>query len=364
MKALRLLAFAMLIACVVQVSTHNAYAAWLLLFLGSALITSLAPRAGMSGMMQTPTLTTAEIVADLFDAFKKMIPALSFFTTDFSSAKAKYQQEIIAHVASLPSAVDHTAGNYFNSPVSAKGLIQDVPVTIDTWKDVILKFAAADLVIDRTTKYTETVNGAAFVLAKAFIDSILAKCLVANITNSSVCTNANATAVKLRTFSTLLNAQGAAVPRFGLVSSGFMTGLTSDSVILNGNYYGQRQGSSPFATLVNLMGFDTIMEYTDLPDNGENLTALFFEKRAIVVASRLPSDSVDLAISRGVPVPMKVSTQTDPESGFSVLALERLNTQSLDLELCFSAMFGSAVGKQGGSNGDAMDNAALRVKTA
>ena len=93
----------------------------------------------------------------------------------------------------------------------------------------------------------------------------------------------------------------------------------------------------------------------------DNLNGIFFEDRAIVCASRLPSDSMALAQARGVPVPMKVTPQTDPESGLTILALERFNTGTLDLELCFSTIFGSAVGRQGGAAGAIMDNAAIRV---
>jgi hypothetical protein len=96
----------------------------------------------------------------------------------------------------------------------------------------------------------------------------------------------------------------------------------------------------------------------------ENLTGLFFEERAIVIASRLPNDSIALAQQRGVPVPMKVEPVTDPESGLTVLSLERFNTTTLDLELCFSVMFGSAVGRQAGTADTKLDQAGLRIIAA
>lgn len=420
-----------------------------LLALGSVITVSALLSAPVPGYSFAVTLTTAEIVADLFDAFRKMIPALKYFATDFSSQGAKYGQQIIAHVASLPTAVTHdTVNGFFPSPTSARTLITDVPLTMDTWKDVILYFKANDLVADRNTKYTKTVNNAAFVLGKALIDSILYKVNSTNISNSLICTAANATAAKLRLFTAQLNSQGAGPMRHGLVSSAFMTGLLGDTVVASGDYFDQRQESGPFAILNNIAGFQGISEYPDFPsetststgasaaftaatsdlitsvahgliagdrirvssagtlpaglsaatnyfviasgltadafkvsatsggsavditDTGtgvhtwfryDNLNAFFFEERSVIVASRLPGDSVDLAIARGVPVPMKVEAQTDPESGLTVLALERFNTSTLDLELCFSVMFGSAVGRQGGTAGALMDNAGLRI---
>jgi len=357
-KIIRLMLFA--VTCVVafiQILPVSPLCAALFIAGVSALLTvNRAP-----GFAYATTLTTAEIVADFFEAFRKMVPALRYFTTDFSSAEAKFNQQIIAHVGSLPTAVTHSASGYFNAPVSARGLLTDVPVTMDTWQDVVLKFAAADLVADRSYKYTRTVNMSAYVLGKAMIDSILAKCIAANLSYSTVCTQANATAAKLRTFTAALNANGAPPIRYGLVNSGFMTGLVADSVVASSFLFGQRQEGAPIMTLTNIQGFAEVTEYSDSAAWPAALNGIFFSDGAIIVASRLPADSVDLARQRGVPVPLAVNTQTDPQSGLTVLALERLNTLTLDLELCFSVMFGSAVGKQGGTAGTVMDPAGFRV---
>jgi hypothetical protein len=354
---LRLTLFAT--ACVVaitQILPVSPLGAWLFIAAISALLTT-NPQLGFA---YTTTLTTAEIVADFFEAFRKMVPSLKYFSTDFSSAEAKYQQQIIAHVGSLPTAVDHNQSNgYFNAPASARGLLTDVPVVMDTWKDVVLKFAAADLVVDRSYKYTRTVNMSAYVLGKAMVDSIIAKVVAANISNGVVCTMANATAAKLRSFTAQLNSQGAPPIRFGLVNSGFMTGLLADSVVASSFLFGQRQEGAPIMTLNNIQGFQEVTEYSETWPTG--LNGFFFSDGAVIVASRLPADSIDLARQRGVPIPLSVNTQTDPQSGLTVLALERLNTQNLDLELCFSVMFGSSVGKQGGAAGTIMDPAGLRV---
>lgn len=445
MKPIRLLLTLVAFVLSLIIATEHALLGWACVVASSAALTT--PRLGLC---QATTLTTAEIVADFFAAFRKMIPAVKYFATDFSSQVVKKGQQIIAHVASLPSAVDHDDTNgYFYSPTSARTLLTDVPVTMDTQKDVILKFKGTDLIADRTPKYIKTVDAAAYVLGKSFVDSILKKCNSTNLSNVATCTQANATAAKLRLFTATLNGLGAGPMRYGLVNSGFMTGLLSDTVIGSGDYFNQRQESGPFAILNNIAGFQQVAEYPDWPqqttasngltdtftaatsdlitstsahglvegdrirvssagtlpaglsaatnyfviasgltttafkvsatsggsavditDTGtgthtwfryDNTNGIFFEDRAIVAASRLPSDSIDLANQRGVPVPMKVEPQTDPESGLTVLALERFNTSTLDLELCFSTIFGSAVGRQGGTAATLMDNAALRV---
>ncbi len=352
--------FAAVLAVAISVQ-HSPLLGWVALFTVSALLTGQS----RLGCLQVATLTTAEITADLFAAFRKMVVALKYFATDFSSVQAKFGQQIIAHVAALPAAVTHdNALGYFNAPQDGRGLITDVPLTMDVQKDVIVNFKGTDLTSDRNQKYLKAIDSAAYVLGKAMIDAVLAKALAANLSNSLVCADANATAAKLRLFAATLNALGTGPIRHGLVSSGFMTGLLGDTIVASGDYYDQRQEAGPFAVLNNIAGFQGIMEYPDFPANGENLNGLFFEDRAIVIASRLPSDSIEAAQARGIPVPMKVTPQTDPESGLTVLALERFNTSTLDLEMCWSVMFGSAVGKQGGAAGALMDKAALRIKTA
>lgn len=399
--------------------------------------------------MPNPTLTTAEITADVFAAFRKRLPALRAFSTDFTSNTAVKGQQVIAHVAGLPTAQDHDASSYFANATSASTLLTDVPVTINQWKDVTLKLTDADATTARSKKYTQAVNGAGYVLAKALIDSVLGNVNSTNASYSATCTTSAATAAKLRSFTETMNSNGArGLTRHALVNGGFMGGLLADPIVSSGDYFAQRQEGQREQTLNGLMGFDRVMEYTDFPANTaaigtftavaatnvittsvahglivgdrvrvssattlpaglsaatnyfvisvpstttltvsatsggsvvditdtgtgthtisryENLNGVCFEENGIVVTSRIPNDSVALAQSRGLPVPMKVEAQTDPETGLTLLVLERLNTATLDIEICYSVMFGSAVGRQGGTAGDLMDRALLRIVQA
>ncbi len=432
---------ALFVTSIGQFVQHGFHTAWMLFAVGSALITACNPQ--RHGLLQALTLTTSEITADVFAAFRKRLVALGFFATDFSGAQAKYGQALIAHVASLPSITNHdTTNGFFYSPSSARNLLTDVPVTMDVWQDVVLNLQTNDLVADRNVKYTQAINGAAYQLAKSMLDSVLAKVNGTNLSYSATCADASATAAKLRQFAATMNANGAGEQRAGIVSSGFMTGLLGDSIIASGDYYDQRQTSGPYAVLNNIAGFQSVMEYpdfgnigtftaatsdlctmansvkhgfaagdvvrftttntlpaglavntsyyviasgltttafkvsatlggsaVDITDTGTgthtvqryDLTGFFFENRAVVVASRLPADSVELAMQRGIPVPLKVETQTDPETGLTLLVLERLNTGTLDVEICFSVMWGSSVGNQGGTAATLMDKAGLRI---
>lgn len=101
-------------------------------------------------------------------------------------------------------------------------------------------------------------------------------------------------------------------------------------------------------------GTHTIQRY-------DNDNAFFGEPRAALIASRLPQDSLDVARQLNIPIPVKYETQTDPVTGLTVMIVSRLNTGTLDVEMCYSAMWGSAVGRQAGSAAALMDNAALRI---
>lgn len=393
------------------------------------------------------TLSTAEITADVFAAFRKRLPALRSFSTDFTSNTAKKDQQVIAHVAALPTAADHNATSYFTSPTSASSLLTDVPVTLSSHKDVVLKLADSDAISTRNKKYVQAVNGAAHALAKAMIDSVLAKVTSTNASYVAVCTTSAATGAKLRSFTETMNSNGAfGMSRHALVNGAFMGGLLADSTITSGDYFAQRQEGQREQTLTNIMGFDSVMEYTDFPANNtaidtftvntstevltvasahglivgdrvrvssattlpaglsagtnyfvvstpstttltisatsggsavnitdtgtgahtisryENLNGVCYDTNGIVVASAIPNDSTVLAAQRGIPVPLKVDTQTDPESGLTLLVLERLNTATLDIEICYSVIFGSAIGRQGGTAATVMDPAVLRIR--
>lgn len=431
--------------CATFIAAKSPLLAWASFFVVSA---GLSPRVS-NGLMQTPTLTTAEITADVFAAFRKRLPALRAFSTDFTAKTAVYGQQVIAHVAAVPTAADHNSASYFNSPTSASTLLTDVPITMNQWKDVVLKLTDSDATTSRSKKYVQAVNGAGYALAKSMIDSVLANVNSTNMSFSATCTAANATAAKLRLFTETMNTNGGSGnTRHALVNGAFMTGLLSDAVIGSGDYFAQRQEGQREQVLTGVMGFDSVMEYSgfpantaviaevtaattdlitaasahgliagdrvrftttttlpaglslatnyfviasgltttafkvsatsggsavDITDTGtgthsvsryENLNGVCFEENAIAVTSRIPNDSIALAQQRGIPIPLKVETQTDPETGLTLLVLERLNTATLDIEICYSVMWGSAVGRQGGTAATLMDQGALRIVQA
>ena len=145
---------------------------------------------------------------------------------------------------------------------------------------------------------------------------------------------------------------------YGLVNSDFAASLNADTRIASGDYHGQESTSNALYSLSNVSGFRRVLEYPDLPDNGENLSGIFFDPRAMVVATRLPSDSTDLANSLGVPNVADTTAVTDPETGLSFLGIMHMQPGTLDLYLTVTVLYGSTVG------GSALGNAGYRITTA
>jgi hypothetical protein len=96
----------------------------------------------------------------------------------------------------------------------------------------------------------------------------------------------------------------------------------------------------------------------------ENLSAFFFEPRAVALVTGLPDHTFDIAAALGIPTQGRHYVVTDPENGMSLLGIEWQEPGTFDLYLTVAAMWGSAVGAQSGAAGAITDKAGYRVVTA
>jgi hypothetical protein len=334
-------------------------ATFLLLFLGTFLVGNLLTP-------QSPklcvTLTVAEIMNDILQAFKTRVPALNFFAHDYSSDSVMLNQQIIAHLPVVPTAYDHVAASgYSNNAQSARSLLTDVPITIDGWKDVPIKIAVTDASQDRNKNYLKTIGNAGYVLGKAVADFALTKAVAANFSEETVETISNTTRDTLGKVRVAMNGKKAGTPRYMLTNSDFFNALDNDARIASRDYYGQETGADPFGRLRNVSGFAEIVEYPDFPDNSEDLNAFAFDERAVGIATRLPKDSTELAQQLGLPVTYKSEIVTDPETGLSIAGFGWIDQNTHDIFIVSSVMFGAVAGSQGGSAGAKTDYAGHRV---
>lgn len=311
------------------------------------------------------TLTTTEILQDTLDAFKAMVPMLKDgFSTDFSNARSRKGETIIAHISGLPTvqSYDNTSGFDLNW-TDADSLLTDVPVVLDQLKHVPVRIKYLTQLASRKNLYQEAIKNYAYVLGKSIVDAALAKVVVANFTHKSVVTPTNYTYETLENVRTSLNDQDAAqFGRFGIVNSAVATALQIDQRIASRDYYSQLNGGSAYRTFKNVAGFANIWEYPDLP-TAENLEAFYGDRRAIVIASRLP-DVNDAASTLGIPSIAKFETITDPETGLSLLGISWMKAGTFDTITTIAALYGVAAGAQGGAADSITDKAAYWHKSA
>ncbi len=370
MKSIRvtffLLALLALIAWLAPTAAH-AVAGVLLLALSTFVLANITPR---SRARLCATLSATEILQDTLDAFRVQFPMLTGpagFGTDFSSETAKLNDQVIAHIRTLPSiqAYDGTNG-YEANGAEASGLLVDVPVTLDQHKHVPVKIDHLDVLSSKKNLYDKTINDMAFVLGKGVVDHALGKIVAANFSYGANETIANTSKSTLNSATKKLNQNGN-VPRgrFGLVTSDFYNALEEDSRVSSGDYHGQAREGNGYGELKNIAGFERIWEYPDLRTAaGENINAFLGTGTAVAICSKVPSDPSKLASSIGIPTIAKFDTLTDPNSGLTLLGIQWMKSGTFDIWLTVALIWGAAAGKQGGANGVKCDKAGYRVTEA
>jgi hypothetical protein len=311
------------------------------------------------------TLSATEILVDVLDAFKKQFPMLTFFSTDFSAAAAVLNQQVLARIAQLPSvqSYDSTSGYDLNT-ADSKSLLVDVPVTLNQHKHVPVKILYLDRIASKIDLYNQSIGNIGWVLGKSVIDYVLGLCTATNFSGATTATIANTNRDTLSTITLNMNANGAASSgRYGIVSSLFFNSLDSDIRIASGDYHGQMRDGSPYGHLVNIAGFENIVEYPDTP-SGSNQTAFFGDKRAAAVVTRLPSDIQNVADIAGIPSIAGFDVVEDEASGLALLGIKWMKPGTFDVIVTATLLYGAVAGNQGGSSGVITDKAGWVVKSA
>ena len=314
------------------------------------------------------TLSTTQILDLVMDAFKVRLPFLvSAFATDFSDERAKFNQTVNARIASLPSIQDYDENTgYKNNPADAKSLLTDVPVTINQHKHVPieLKFLDEASTVNQINLLEEATMNCGYVLAKSIADYCLGLVTAANFSESTTKIAADTDLETLGNIRVALGAVGAnTMGRFGIVNSAVMSALNSDSRISSGDFHGQRINGEALGRLANIEGFGNIWEYPDLPDAG-NLSGFFGTKDSVILATRVPNDTNEVARSMGIPQIASFETLTDEDTGLTLLGIKWIEQGTFNVYCTVAVMFGAVAGKQGADFGEMTDYAGHRLVTA
>jgi hypothetical protein len=274
-------------------------------------------------------------------------------------------QTVIARISKVPAVAsyDPAQGGYKNAAVDVNTIVEDVPVTLDQHKHVPVKIGYLTSISTKRDLYKEAVMNIGYALGKAIVDDTLTKVVVANFSEATTEATASVSRDTLGKVTKAMNAKGSGLLRYGIVNSDVFNMLDSDPAIGSGDYHGQQRAGSPYGHLVNVAGFQDIWEYPQLPITA-NLTGFFYDKRGVVVVTRLPNNILDVAASAGIPKIASFETVADPDSGMSLLGIRWMEPGTFDVYVTITMLWGSKAGKQGGTAGAITDYGGHRLVSA
>lgn len=214
-----------------------------------------------------PTLTSTEILNDVLQAFKKSFPALNKMGTDYRTNSLKLNQTYIAHIPTIP-VVEDVSTTYAVTGQSARGLLVDVPVTVNKHKAVKLNWSHFDAIKDQKNEYDKVIALAGYALSKAVIDDLLSGITQGNFSQSSAYATADSDADMLINITGDANAVGMFPSgRQMIVNTAVAAALQGDSRIASRDYAGQLVDGYGLRHFKNTNGFADIYEYPDFPSN-------------------------------------------------------------------------------------------------
>jgi len=223
-----------------------------------------------------PELSPDILLSDTLEAFKTRFPMLRGMSTDFRAEPLKLDTAYTAHIETLPAAATYdTTNGYANGATSARTLLTDVPITVDTHKHVPIKLEHLNAIKDHKQKYDRLVGNCGYVLGKTIVDSVILKGFRnSSFSNTVTDTVANSDRDTLAAICELMNTNEASpFGRIGIVASNVMTSLMADAEIASRDYYGQLAGGNALRVLRGIEGFDAIYEYPGF--TGESAASTF-----------------------------------------------------------------------------------------
>jgi hypothetical protein len=96
----------------------------------------------------------------------------------------------------------------------------------------------------------------------------------------------------------------------------------------------------------------------------EQCTGFFTDASAVAIRAGIPEQSHEAAAELGIPVTMGMEKISDPETKFSLALMKWMQPGTGDLYVSPAALWGSSVGKQGGTAGAITDKGGHRLVSA
>jgi hypothetical protein len=243
----------------------------------SVLCAGLAYRPG-DGRVHAPTLTVQQLLLDVIGAFRKMVPAITYFGAQWTPGSLKLNKKHTAHIAVYGSAstYDPTTG-YANGANTARNGLVDVDVITDTQPTYPLKWLHLDGIKDDKNQYGKVMAGAGYTLGKSCIDTgFFAKMTSRFFSQENTTAVADCDYDWLQAITGQMNSKGCEpLGRVLFVNTDVANVLAVDPRMISKDYAGQLLDGNGYRQWRNVGGFALIQEYPDLPtNNGTALTGV------------------------------------------------------------------------------------------
>ena len=283
------------------------------------------------------TLSGELITQRSLSLLKRQYPALTAFSTDFSSENAAFGQTIKARIQSIPTITDYsTATGYSTSGATST----DVDLIISGHKAVQISFNANELASTGRDLFGEQAEGAHASIAADLFDTAVGVITPANFSYETAVALNSFTRKSLSGISQALTARHVArMRRFALLNLDYYAQLGEDSSIVSLAAYQKPEvitdGELP--RLAKLQPY----EVEDFPTTS-NLVGFAGAPDALVLATRVPSDYTKLmpdVSSNGV-----VQYVRNPDLGITVMLVRFIDHQAGTATWRLAYMRGAAKG--------------------
>jgi hypothetical protein len=280
------------------------------------------------------TVNSAIIAQTALTTLLAKFPILARIATDFSASSVKFNQDIVTHIVTPTVARDFDQATGYVPDDQAQ---VDVPVKID--KHAYAGYAITDVErstsqIDLNQRYADKV---AYALGRKVCDDLMALIVTANFPNESAVAEANFKRDSVVDIGTKLNKRF--IPdmgRFMFLNSDYYNALQKDEALYKAYITPAASNVVVSGVLPDVNGF-TVIEYSALPENAENLVGFAGIREGLIMAARVP----DVPQNTGDTV---IRVVTDPRTGLSVQVRDRYDGRLGKQEVSFTLMYGFATG--------------------
>jgi hypothetical protein len=271
-----LLAVTLLALSALLAWTHGPVIGAAAFLVGSAAIVtpSMLPSLGaLCDATLTPTILLTNTLRKLF----VKVPALSFFSSEFTTERVKLNQPVIGKIRVRPVASEFApnAGGYEAGAQEGATLLRDVNFVMDKHIHVTISMSHLNALQNSIQKMEEHMEDSASVIGATIARYFLSKIRFAAFPHATALSVANSDKDALNAVRKAMNLRGVHSSRFGLVNSDVAEVLTSDTRIAD--RFDNRSAdvdSNPYLTLRGISGFSEIREDPGLESGNTTAVAV------------------------------------------------------------------------------------------